>query len=247
MSEKNPRRAISLDLDGVVLHGRIPFQINTFLRVLLHGKKAFAPYYIFPYMNRRVTDEEFKSLKSKANFWYHAYRKVRQKDIVFFQKYSDKNDLYGNTGRNSTKPYIEATEAKLIEGGVRNYLKSIYYKPQGVRTSEKRVFRTKEFLKTHNKIAYLKTVFSKPNGVSSVESKAVAIIELLKTHQKVVHIDDDPGTVFPLAEMFPNVEFIVVQDFSTGILFSVAERNKYPNVHRVVSLTDPNLDSFLNS
>ncbi|MDO8583070.1 MAG: hypothetical protein Q7R51_00895 [bacterium] len=74
----------------------------------------------------------------------------------------------------------------------------------------------------------------KPKGVSSDESKYWTLIELQRTgYTDIVHYDDNALTVKRLAKLLPQVRFIIVQDLTSGILFSKSEMKKYPNVARI--------------
>ena len=82
-------------------------------------------------------------------------------------------------------------------------------------------------------------MFFKPEGqkMGSKMSKALAIQELInmKQYKKIIHYDDNPEDVLALADMFPEVEFRIVQDLSTGLLFSRKEEKNYRNVRRITS------------
>lgn len=81
-------------------------------------------------------------------------------------------------------------------------------------------------------------IFFKPPGIRTIISKGAGIQQLQQQYQHVTHYDDNPADVLGLATIFPDVKFVVVQDLSTGILFSRIDMESYPNVRRVAQLRD---------
>lgn len=74
----------------------------------------------------------------------------------------------------------------------------------------------------------------KPDEVSSDESKYWGLVELKGMgFTDIIHYDDNAGTVKRLARILPDVRFIIVQDLTSGLLFSTAEMQNYPNVARI--------------
>jgi hypothetical protein len=85
-----------------------------------------------------------------------------------------------------------------------------------------------------NKLDY---VNFKPDGMSPDESKYWALRELIgKGYTNIIHYDDNARTVKRLALLLPEVKFVIVQDRTSGILFSRKEMEKYPNVTRISNL-----------
>lgn len=80
-------------------------------------------------------------------------------------------------------------------------------------------------------------VFFKPKGFKTIESKGAAIAQLRKRYENVRHYDDNPADVLGLARVFPDVQFVIVQDLTTGLLLSRTEMSEYPNVQRVAVLS----------
>lgn len=77
----------------------------------------------------------------------------------------------------------------------------------------------------------------KPEGVISDESKYWGLAELISMgYTDIVHYDDNARTVKRLALVLPKVRFVIVQDLTSGILFSRSEMKKYPNVTRISNL-----------
>jgi hypothetical protein len=85
-----------------------------------------------------------------------------------------------------------------------------------------------------NKLDY---VNFKPDGMSPDESKYWALRELIgKGYTNITHYDDNARTVKRLARLLPEVKFVIVQDLTSGILFSRKEMEKFPNVTRISKL-----------
>lgn len=87
-------------------------------------------------------------------------------------------------------------------------------------------------------LAYFEGFFFKPPEVRALLSKAAAIAELRRRYQEVTHVDDNPADVLPLAKLFPDVNFVIFQDLTSGILFSRVGMGQYPNVRRVATLRE---------
>jgi hypothetical protein len=49
----------------------------------------------------------------------------------------------------------------------------------------------------------------------------------------ITHYDDNARTIRRLAGALPDMRFVIVQDLTSGILFSKAEMEQYPNVARI--------------
>jgi len=74
----------------------------------------------------------------------------------------------------------------------------------------------------------------KPKGMSSDESKYWGMDNLkLLGYEDAVHYDDNALLQKRLAKLFPEMRFVVVQDLSSGVLFSKDDMAKYPNVARI--------------
>lgn len=205
---ERPRPAISLDLDGVVFNRFPPIQIHALIGLAFHGNKIFWSLPTVPNVDRTVDEEGIKRLSERLSFLAHKRRKPMPDAKPFIAVHSENADIYGNTGRLAKGAWVGMTEESLRLAGVLPYFTDIFFKPE---------------------------------GVSSKASKAAAIAKLMDQYRgdnNITHIDDDPGTVLPLARMFPNVQFIILQDLTTGILFSRVEKNRYPNVKRVARLGD---------
>lgn len=85
---------------------------------------------------------------------------------------------------------------------------------------------------------YFKGIYFKQPGTRGVVSKIVAIAELREKYDKVTHVDDNPKDALPIARAFPDVDVVILQDLSTGLLVSMKELQEYPNVRRVSSLAE---------
>ncbi len=88
---------------------------------------------------------------------------------------------------------------------------------------------------------YFEDVLFKPKGVESDESKYWGLEELSKFYD-ITHYDDNAKAVRRLAPKLPHVRFVIVQDLTSGILFSKKEMEKYPNVARIAMKKDGRID-----
>lgn len=75
-----------------------------------------------------------------------------------------------------------------------------------------------------------------PSGVGAEESKYWALLELIRMGYRITHYDDNARTVRRLAKALPCARFVIVQDLTSGFLFSRKEMKKYPNVTRIAKL-----------
>lgn len=83
----------------------------------------------------------------------------------------------------------------------------------------------------------LKYVNFKPSGISSEESKYWGLKELLEIgYTHITHYDDNARMIRRLAKVLPEIRFVIVQDLTSGILFSKSEMKRYPNVTRIAKL-----------
>ncbi len=111
---------------------------------------------------------------------------------------------YVNTGRPNKKEWIEVTEKTLRDAQIRDFFQDIYYR--------------------------------RPE-LTTMESKLAVVNELYQRYPpdkyQITCVDDNPADALPIAKAFPDVQVVVVQDLSSGILFSRVEMRDYPNVRRV--------------
>lgn len=98
---------------------------------------------------------------------------------------------------------------------------------------ESMVNLTREKLQEVGIAEYFEEIFFKPKGIRSDESKYWALKELVERGFDVVHYDDNARTVKLLAGALPDVRFVIVEDLSSGILFSRREMESHPNVARI--------------
>ncbi len=90
-------------------------------------------------------------------------------------------------------------------------------------------------LERHGVLDYFLDVFFKPEGFKTRDSKINAVAKLRERYERVVHFDDNPEDALPMAELFPDVKLVIVQDKSTGLLYSREEALRYHNVTRVIT------------
>lgn len=95
---------------------------------------------------------------------------------------------------------------------------------------------TKRVLREGGILDYFVTIFFKPEGISTKVSKATAVGNLVKLYHHVIHVDDNPADGLFIASLYPHVQVRIVQDLTTGILFSDYEQRRFPNAKRVATL-----------
>ena len=104
----------------------------------------------------------------------------------------------------------------------------------GRSNTQQMVEMTRERLNTAGLLTDFNRIRFKPKGMSSDESKYWGLADLqLMGVEDAVHYDDNALLQKKLAKLFPKMRFVVVQDLSSGVLFSKAEMAEYPNVARI--------------
>lgn len=198
----NTERAISLDLDGVVI-SRFPIQLKAVIdrHIKRRGSTIFNPPESIPTLSREPKSAPLK-LGELISFFLHSRRTVNV-DVEDFLDTNHMVDVYGNTGRVGKTPWIRMTWQTLKRGSVDDGIKDIYFKPDGTKT---------------------------------MLSKLEAISQLRHVYGSVTHYDDNPADALPIAAFFPDVKVVIVQDLTTGLLYSREEAARYPNVKRVAAL-----------
>lgn len=73
----------------------------------------------------------------------------------------------------------------------------------------------------------------KPEGISSDEGKYWRFVVIKQNGGKFTHYDDNAYFIKRMAPLFPEDEFVIVQDLTSSLLFSEKEMRKNPNVRRV--------------
>lgn len=97
---------------------------------------------------------------------------------------------------------------------------------------------TQKTLEAGGVLDCFQNIYFTPRGVKALLSKGAALVELQRQYEHITHLDDNPADVLPLAKLFPDVQFVIVQDLTTGVLFSKVEQEQYPNVRRVATLRE---------
>lgn len=125
MTEK--KRALILDLDGVVVGKPTPF-LKTLARYAIHGSKLFEP----PAEIKGVP-ERFNSVLNPLEWLLlkaTARRKVTEEARSYLETQSKTGeiDIYVNTGRPNKKPWVNATIRTLDKGRVLPYLEDVVFK-----------------------------------------------------------------------------------------------------------------------
>lgn len=96
--------------------------------------------------------------------------------------------------------------------------------------------KTRLALKEAQILPYFTNIFYKPEDAKGLVSKLAAVGELRETYGRVTHVDDNPQDAIPIAIRFPDVLVVILEDRSTGLLVSMKELQKYPNVRRVAQI-----------
>lgn len=122
-------RCDSFDLDGVLI-GRLPFQLETSLAFLARHQRIYQPPDNIPPLDRRVSTRPIKG-RERLALIFQTKRRLNKGVIEFLANEVSQVDLFGNTGRPNKIPWIEITEATLVRGGIRQYLKDIFFTPEG--------------------------------------------------------------------------------------------------------------------
>ncbi len=198
-------RAISLDLDGVVIF-RPPIQAGALFNrhIIRRGRRMYNPPDAVPQITRESPLEGQMKPSELVSFLTHCLKWVYPGAKYFIRDQREAH-FYGNTGRRNKTPWIQLTRKTLERGGVLERFEDIYFRPEGTRT---------------------------------MLSKLEAIDRLRTRYTQVTHYDDNPADALPIAAFFPDVKVVIVQDLSTGLLYSREEAAKYPNVMRVARLKD---------
>ena len=186
-----------------VIFKRLPFQGEAFLKHLLHGDEIYKTF--------KLPSSPFKRELSDQPF----------SSILELMKFYY---VRGTGLKEGVKKFIgmEAMQADLFLNTARP-AKKIWAAMTEKHLQEKGL---------NNEL--FKGSFYKPEGMQAKMSKALAIRELIdRGYENITHYDDNPEDVLSLALMFPKVQFVIVQDLSTGMLFSRKEAKKYPNVRRI--------------
>ena len=102
---------------------------------------------------------------------------------------------------------------------------------------------TESKLKRAKIFPFLRGIYFKPvdKQINSMVSKGVALKELSEQYKEVTHTDDDISTVIPLARIFNDITFNVIEDWTTGLLVNELHllKQEVPNnVHVYRSLKD---------
>ena len=92
---------------------------------------------------------------------------------------------------------------------------------------------TEETLRRGGVAEYFRGVFYTPDGIRTAVSKAHAVLELTERYEQVEFDDDDPGTAYFIANLFPRVKVNLVKHRFTGLFVSRSELDKLPNLRRV--------------
>ena len=85
---------------------------------------------------------------------------------------------------------------------------------------------TESKLKRAKIFPLIRGIYFKPvaKQINSMLSKGAALKELSEQYTEVTHTDDDMSTVIPLARIFNDITFNVIEDWTTGLLVNELKR-----------------------
>lgn len=92
---------------------------------------------------------------------------------------------------------------------------------------------TKARLSMGDVSSFFKKIRFRLDGISPNESKYWFFKTLEEKGIKFCHYDDDAQFIRQMATLFPNDEFVIVENLTSGLLFSRKEMKEYRNVKRV--------------
>lgn len=196
------RRAVSFDLDGVVIY-RPPVQLKATRDKFISRTRIDLPPSSIPVLDRTPHNGHLEHV----SYFFHALRFVypeARRILLNLQDLQD-IDIYGNTGRPNQPEWIDMTKGSLRRGQTLDYFTDIFFKPQ---------------------------------RVSTTVSKIEAVGRLRTLYSRVFHLDDNPANALPMAATFPDVQVVLVKDWSTRLLMQGVNKDDFPNLHIVNNLTE---------
>ena len=166
-------------------------------------------------------------------FAYRSPLTRKGKPIFWLDRWSAKHSLsrreISELNRHTKRPIRPG-----IAGVIRRMTECMHVGNTGRPNNRPMIMHTKDRLLDAGLAGLFDHIYFKPEGVESDESKYWALVELRTIgHTNITHYDDNARTVRRLAEEFHDMRFVIVQDLTSGILFSRREMQDYPNVARV--------------
>ena len=133
-------------------------------------------------------------------------------------------------------------EAREVPPWVREAIEQVrdadFYGNTGRSNKKPWVRMTREILRKGGILKRFRRIFFKPDGVSTKVSKAAGVGEIKKRHPKGIHVEDNPEDGLFIAGLYPDVQVLIVQDLTTGVLYSEKETRRFPNAKRVATLKE---------
>lgn len=201
-------RALSLDLDGVV-YKRPPIQTMGLAMYLRRGSSIYEAIDPIPtYELSEIARDSSPSLRKRL---FRATLARRQVPI----------DV-----RNTLRALDQMDDAPDIYGNTGR----IY--------DERMVALTDQTLESGGIDLCIQRVYYRPPGLSTRESKLAVVAMLRQKYGHVTHVDDNPADGLPIAATFPDVNVVILQDLTTGILFARGEIEQFPNARRVATFRE---------
>lgn len=204
MSERsNPGHnvAISLDRDGVIYSKFPPFQVKPLVAIIRRRDYITNSPAIPKFVDRRMAFSPLRSKNHKLIYVLSKNMGLRNGVREFIvKKFHEGADIFMNTGQPSQADVVKAVKESLMKENIFDLFKGFFFKPGA-------------------------------NGLWSAISKAVAIQELKDMgYEKIFHYDDNHEDAFIIAKVHPDVEVIIVEDFSTKLMVGRDLLEKFPNV-----------------
>lgn len=144
--------AIALDLDGVVVGRPMPHLFSV-ARKLLPSSSVFDPKLLDISLKHLPSSSIAEGPLGRVLLEMVKRRKVSPKvrgQIATIAKTSI--DIYGNTARPNTSPWVSATLKTLRDGEVLPYFKDVFFKPEGVPSEVGKIANVRELLKRYNQV-----------------------------------------------------------------------------------------------
>lgn len=201
------RKATVFDLDGVVFE-RIPIQQKALLHAIPRLIAQRPVIDSFPMFPSQIPDPIDRTPKDKplSSVWEEIILKQRRgRDICL----------------DAPSLIIQSSQTSDVYGNTGRSNKKVW------------VDMTKESLEKVGLLRYFTDIAFRPEGYTTIESKLEKILRLKERYDEIDYYDDNPADALPIAALFPTVQVKIVQDLSTGILFSKVELDRFPNVERI--------------
>lgn len=180
-------------------------------------------------------------------FAYHSSLARKDKPIFWLDRWPTKHSLSGKEISELNR-HIGRPIRPEIAGVIRRMTEHMHVGNTGRPNNRPMIMHTIERLLDAGLAGVFDHIYFKPEGVEPDESKYWALVELRTIgHTNITHYDDNARTVRRLAEELRDIRFVIVQDLTSGILFSRKEMQKFPNVARIAVRKNGEIESTYTS